>query len=124
MPTEAKICVRLAVRQDCEYLAHMCAELWPDASAEEHSRELVPKVEGRSTRLLPVAVFVADRSGIEGNTNRTDVIGFVEVGLRSHADGCDESHEVGFVEGWFVAKEWRNRGIGRKLVAAAEDWAR
>jgi aminoglycoside 6'-N-acetyltransferase I len=48
----------------------------------------------------------------------------VEAGLRSHADGCDESHEVGYIEGWFVAQNWRARGIGRKLVAAAEDWAR
>jgi len=52
------------------------------------------------------------------------LIGFVEVGLRSHADGCDPSQPVGYIEGWFVAEDHRHRGIGRKLLAKAEDWAR
>jgi aminoglycoside 6'-N-acetyltransferase I len=124
MQIREEIHVRPASLQDCERVARMCAELWPGASAEDHLRELAPKVEGRSTRLLPVAVFVAERPSMGSGTNSEDVVGFVEVGLRSHADGCDESHEVGFIEGWFIAKEWRNRGIGRKLVLAAEDWAR
>ena len=34
------------------------------------------------------------------------------------------SRPVGYVEGWYVAENHRNRGIGRKLLAAAEDWAR
>jgi aminoglycoside 6'-N-acetyltransferase I len=51
------------------------------------------------------------------------LIGFVEVGLRSHADGCDESQAVGFLEGWFVNKDWRGLGIGRMLIEAAEEWA-
>ena len=51
-------------------------------------------------------------------------MGFLEVDLRSHADGCDPSHAVGFIEGWYVDPDWRGQGIGRKLLAAAEDWAR
>jgi aminoglycoside 6'-N-acetyltransferase I len=50
--------------------------------------------------------------------------GFLEVGLRSHADGCDTAHPVGFVEGWFVHDAFRKQGIGRALMRAAEDWAR
>jgi len=52
------------------------------------------------------------------------LVGFLEVGLRSHADGCDVSRAVGYVEGWYVVESHRKRGIGRKLMAAAEDWAR
>jgi aminoglycoside 6'-N-acetyltransferase I len=52
------------------------------------------------------------------------IVGFLEVGLRSHADGCDLSQPVAFIECWYVAEERRHQGIGRKLLIAAEDWAR
>jgi aminoglycoside 6'-N-acetyltransferase I len=50
--------------------------------------------------------------------------GFLEVGMRSHADGCDTGRPVGFVEGWFVLEEYRGNGIGKELMHAAEAWAR
>jgi aminoglycoside 6'-N-acetyltransferase I len=31
---------------------------------------------------------------------------------------------VAFVEGWFVSENYRRKGIGASLLAAAEDWAR
>jgi aminoglycoside 6'-N-acetyltransferase I len=31
---------------------------------------------------------------------------------------------VGYIEGWYVAPDLRGMGIGRRLVQAAEDWAR
>jgi aminoglycoside 6'-N-acetyltransferase I len=101
----------------------MCAELWPHTSAEEHLGELLPKVKQTSTRQSPVAVFVAESGHADTQSADNALVGFVEVGLRSHADGCDESQMVGFLEGWFVHKDWRRVGIGRMLVAAAEQWA-
>jgi aminoglycoside 6'-N-acetyltransferase I len=52
------------------------------------------------------------------------LIGFIEVAMRSHADGCSPTRPVGFVEGWFVRESFRKQGIGRKLMRAAEEWAR
>ena len=66
---------------------------------------------------MPLAIFVAEAENGE-------LAGFLEAGLRSHADGCDPQHAVGFVEGWFVSKNYRRRGIGTRLLTAAEDWAR
>ena len=43
--------------------------------------------------------------------------------LREYAEGCNSS-PVGFVEGWYVDPEARRSGVGRRLVEAAEDWAR
>ena len=56
--------------------------------------------------------------------NDGKLTGFIEVGLRSHADGCDIAQPVGFVEGWFVHEAFRKQGIGAALMRAAEDWAR
>jgi|SRR5215472_9490510 len=109
--------IRLAQPSDCAALARLRETLWPESSAEEHSRELVAILGGDSLATLPLVIFVAemrDRS----------LVGFVEVGLRSHADGCSPAHPVGYIEGWYVAEHHRQRGIGAKLLAAAEDWAR
>jgi aminoglycoside 6'-N-acetyltransferase I len=69
------------------------------------------------TGTLPVTILLAGEPGERP-------IGFLEVGLRSHADGCSVTQPVGFVEGWFVEPEWRGQGVGGLLIAAAEVWAR
>ncbi len=63
-------------------------------------------------------------SDLRCGDNSGTLAGFLEVGLRSHADGCDPRQPVGFVEGWFVKESLRRRGVGAQLLAAAEDWAR
>jgi aminoglycoside 6'-N-acetyltransferase I len=49
--------------------------------------------------------------------------GFVEVGSRSFAEGCD-SQPVAYLEGWYVEPEVRREGIGAALIRAAIAWAR
>ena|SRR5437867_1604608 len=61
-------------------------------------------------------VFVAERE--DGS-----LAGFVEVGARPYADGCDTS-PVGYIEAWYVDSDVRRIGYGRALLAAAEEWAR
>ena len=61
-------------------------------------------------------VFLAERD--DGS-----VAGFVEVGSRRYADGCDTS-PVGYIEAWYVDPDVRRAGFGRALMRAAEDWAR
>lgn len=111
------ICIRLARRSDHDQLVLMCKALWPKSSVEEHARELTQILEGEAVTTLPLIILVAEAS------DRT-LAGFLEVDLRSHADGCNPSRPVGYVEGWFVAENHRHKGIGKKLLAAAEDWAR
>ena len=60
------------------------------------------------------ATFVAERD--DGS-----LAGFVEVGSRPYAEGC-ESSPVGYIEGWWVDADVRKRGTGRALIEAAEEW--
>jgi aminoglycoside 6'-N-acetyltransferase I len=98
-------------------LARMCELLWPGSSMEEHRKELEPILRSGMYGTLPMAILVAvDESGA--------LTGFIQAGLRSHADGCDIARPVGFVEGWFVHEPFRRQGIGKALMCSAEDWAR
>jgi aminoglycoside 6'-N-acetyltransferase I len=109
--------VRQATPRDRDAVAQMCAALWPESTAQEHSRELEPILAGRAPGILPLVILVAESGAGE-------ILGFVEAGLRSYADGCDPARPVGYLEGWYVSEGRRRQGVGAKLVAAAEDWAR
>ena len=107
------VTIRPAHPSDRRALAAARAELLPNATREEHEAELAAILAGRASDTLPRDP-VADAAGA--------LVGFVEIGERSHADGCDSRRPVAFVEGWYVAPDRRRRGIGRALIAAAEDW--
>lgn len=109
--------IRAAGLADCERLAMMFHALWPAGSIEEHRKEVCSLLDGTARLTMPIAVLVAEARG-------DGVVGFVEVDLRSHADGCDPAQAVGYVEGWYVTEEYRRSGVGASLIAAAEDWAR
>jgi aminoglycoside 6'-N-acetyltransferase I len=109
--------IRPAQLHDADEIAKMCELLWPDTPVDEHRKEIAYLLTSGHYGTLPATIFVAQ--------DETDkLIGFLQAGLRSHADGCDTAHPVGFVEGWFVYEPLRHRGIGRALMHAAEQWAR
>jgi aminoglycoside 6'-N-acetyltransferase I len=110
--------IRPARASDLDQLARLCRALWPESSAEEHAQELRLILGNMAAQVLtmPIEIFVAERP--DGT-----LVGFVEVDLRSHADGCNPSQPVGYIEGWYVAEEHRHRGVGRQLLDKAEHWA-
>ena len=113
----ADVAIRRAGFEDVEGLADLCFALWPESPHEEHRQELVEILSGRNPSTMPLIHFVAQTPGGK-------LVGFLEAGLRSHADCCDVSHPVGYIEGWYVEQVWRRRGVGRLLAEAAEEWAR
>ena len=86
--------------------------LWPDCTDEVHDLE-IRLYEQKSDE---VAVFVVD-------TGAPTLGGFIELSVRDRVDGA-LSERVGYVEGWYVAPELRGRGVGRRLMDAAEAWTR
>jgi aminoglycoside 6'-N-acetyltransferase I len=89
----------------------MAEGLFPDESPEEYEADM-RSLQGRGD----AGVFVAERP--DGS-----VCGYVEVGSRNYADGCDTS-PVGYIEAWYVDPDVRRSGYGRALLEAAESWAR
>lgn len=117
MTVMAEFLIRRAQLADREQLMRMRTALWPDSSAEEHGLEVIAILEDKAALTMPLVVLVAE-------TDEHQVVGFLEVDLRSHADGCNPARPVGYIEGWYVEENYRQQGVGKRLVAAAEDWAR
>lgn len=83
--------------------------LHPDA---DHAHDATALLSGAA----PYEVFVALRDTV-------GLCGYIEVGERGYAEGC-ESSPVPYVESWWVDEDVRRAGVGRALMVAAERWAR
>ena len=94
--------------------ADMRVALWPDADAGELAHETVKHFAG---------VKAADEVWVAEDVVIQRLLGFLELSLRPHAEGCVSS-PVPYIEGWYVTAEARHLGVGRALVEAAENWAR
>jgi aminoglycoside 6'-N-acetyltransferase I len=112
--TVAAVTIRPATPADAARWAQLRDELWP-AAPEQHARDIAAFFAGVRRHGLEAALIAVGDDGTP--------IGFVELSVRSYAEGCD-TDRVGYLEGWFVAAEHRQAGVGRALVRAAEDWAR
>lgn len=85
--------------------------LYPDLAPEDESRDAAEWLARADA-----TVIVAERDG-------GGLAGFVEVGERAYADGCETS-PVAYLEGWWVDADARRAGVGAALARAAEAWGR
>jgi aminoglycoside 6'-N-acetyltransferase I len=87
--------------------------LWPHSPAAAHLEEMQSFLD----RPDQYAQFVA--YGPDGQPT-----GFVEAALRTDYVNGTEGSPVAFLEGIYVAPQYRRKGIGRSLVSAVVSWAR
>ena len=85
--------------------------LWPKADRTSLAREAAGLLARED-----FAVFGARAAN--GNW-----VGFLEIGARDVAEGCETS-PVGYVEGLWVDAPVRRSGLARRLMATAATWAR
>lgn len=104
--------IRAVERADAAEWLRMRTALWP---SHDHAAEIEEHFRSGGTPVLTI-VLAAERSA-------GGLMGFIEIGLRPYAEGCDSS-PVPFIEGWYVDPDMRRSGVGTQLVRAAEDWAR
>jgi len=87
--------------------AKMCVALWPELSVEE---VLKMNHEG---------LFKNEFLYIEND----EAVAFLSLSLRNdYVEGTDSS-PVGYIEGIYVAPDFRRKGIAEKLINHAKEWS-
>jgi aminoglycoside 6'-N-acetyltransferase I len=109
--TEFNFKVRPVQESDLQEWFRLRQMLWDELSEEEHRDEMLDIYAHTDSQL----VLVAEREG--------RLVGFLEASIRPFVEDCHTDH-VGYLEGWFVEREFRRYGIGGDLVRGAERWAR
>ena len=102
--------IRRATLKDSKIWAAMRSKLWPEAGLKDLIAELPELLKRRRFR-----AWIA----VDG----ASPVGFAEAFVREFANGC-EQQPVAFLEGIWVQKSHRRKGVGRALVKTVEDWAR
>lgn len=109
--TPKEITIRPVEPSDRDEWLRLRSILWDHTSREDHLEEMQAIVSDPETQLVLVAA--------EGET----LVGFLEASIRHFAEDC-ETDNIGYLEGWYVEPMYRRSGVGRSLVANAEQWAR
>jgi aminoglycoside 6'-N-acetyltransferase I len=110
--TVVRTVIRPAMTSDQREWARMRRALWPDCQGPRSVLEMREQLSDPKK----FGVLVLD-------TGNGRLGGFVELALRDGVDGAARE-TTAFVEGWFVEEALRGAGWGRKLIKAAEKWAR
>ena len=103
--------IRKADIKDLPILAELACKLWTDNTVKEMRSEMEGIIDKPDT-----AFFLAYEEELP--------IGFAQCQLRyDYVEGTDSS-PVGYLEGIYVAEEYRKHGIARELLSACERWAK
>ncbi len=104
--------IRKVQKSDIDQWAAMRCKLWP-GSKEKNIEEIGEYFSGLSIDIVHVLVLA--------DSDET-ACGFIEINLRNFAEGS-RLPQIPYIEAWYVAEEHREKGWGKKLLHAAEDWA-
>jgi len=107
------VIVAQATPADAAEWAALRHALWPKGSLDDHAGDIAQVLAdpGRTHNLI-------------ARTPEGIAIGFAEAAIRhDYVNGCATS-PVGFLEGIYVAPDYRRSGVARMLVAAVSEWVR
>lgn len=102
--------IRKAIKSDILAIAEMAVLMWSNNSIDDLTNEFENIVDTNNG-----VIFIADEKG--------ELVGFAQCWLRyDYVEGTDSS-PVGYLEGIFVKKEYRNNGYAKLLLQECEKWA-
>lgn len=103
--------IKKADNTDCKVLAALAIQMWDSASFSELKSDF-SKIISSKTAIC----FIKYSDGMP--------IGFAQCSLRNdYVEGTTGS-PVGYLEGVFIKKEFRNKGYAKELLLACEKWAK
>lgn len=103
--------VRKAKRNDLEILANLAVQLWDDSSVNDLINEFSELISNENAQF-----FLKFENDIP--------VGFAQCQLRFDYVEGTETSPVGYLEGIFVKKEYRNKGYAKELLKKCEAWAK
>jgi aminoglycoside 6'-N-acetyltransferase I len=103
--------IEKAQQRHLDAVTNLALKLWPAHDYEELRQEM-----GETLSQPDAAFFLA----FDGETP----VGFAQCQLRRDYVEGTENSPVGYLEGIFVAEDYRRQGIARTLLRACENWAK
>lgn len=106
------ILVREIAKGEDETWGALRSRLWPDCGPEDNAED-IRSLNDPAGALRVVFLAFAGK----------EAIGFAEISERSVVDSAGNT-PAAYLEGWYVEPDYRERGVGRRLIGAAIAWAR
>ena len=103
--------VRKATYSDSRVLAEMAVQMWDSHTVDELETEFTETLNDKQS-----AFFIKYVNDVP--------VGFAQCGLRTDYVEGTESSPVGYLEGVFVKKDYRNNGYAKELLLSCESWAK
>ena len=103
--------VRKATYSDSRVLAEMAVQMWDSHTVDELETEFTETLNDKQS-----VFFIKYVNDVP--------VGFAQCGLRSDYVEGTESSPVGYLEGIFVKKDYRNNGYAKELLLSCETWAK
>lgn len=103
--------IREATLKDAQKIARLAIQMWESHKIEELAEEFCDYMSKESSIVF---IAMADECAV----------GFAQCGLRhDYVEGTDSS-PVGYLEGIFVEKEYRKKGLAKEMLEACQEWAK
>lgn len=103
--------IREATLEDAQKIARLAIQMWESHKIEELAEEFCDYMCKESSIVF---LAMADECAV----------GFAQCGLRlDYVEGTDSS-PVGYLEGIFVEKEYRKKGLAKEMLEACQEWAK